>query len=60
MFTYSILDGLKGKADFNKDSIIDVIELFNFVELNVSELTNGYQHPHFIKGGKGLQVFALE
>lgn len=60
VFTYTILDGLKGKADYNNDHLIDLEELFSFVEHSVSTLTNGFQHPHFTSSEKSLTIYALK
>jgi TRAP-type mannitol/chloroaromatic compound transport system substrate-binding protein len=58
-FTYAILEGLRGQADVNKDGLIDVLELFHYVESRVADLTGGRQHPHFHMGGGSLPLSAL-
>jgi WD40 repeat protein len=46
VFTYSLLEGVKrGKADQNKDGIIRVSELRDYVIERVQQLTNGRQKP---------------
>ncbi len=46
VFTYAILEGLQsGKADRNKDGVVLVSELKNYVTRQVIELTEGKQHP---------------
>ncbi len=35
LFTYYIVEGLKGKADMNKDGFIKITELSDYVEENV-------------------------
>jgi hypothetical protein len=45
VFTYYILQGLKGKADNNNDQIITVRELYSFVRGRVYEYTAGAQTP---------------
>jgi carboxyl-terminal processing protease len=57
--TLAILNGLKGDADFDQNHQIDVLELFHFVESQVADMTNGYQHPHFQMGGGTLPLFAI-
>lgn len=44
-FTYFLLEGLRGDADQNRDNFISVEEIFDYVERNVSELTNKRQTP---------------
>jgi uncharacterized caspase-like protein len=50
LFTYTILEGLSGKADKNNDSIITFRELFDYAYLRVKELSNDEQNPVFIGG----------
>jgi len=57
-FTYAILSGLKGGADYNGDKIIDILELFHYVEAMVADMTKGQQHPRFQMGGGALPVYA--
>ena len=44
-FTYFLLAGLRGGADFNRDSYITAKELFDFVNPKVKERTRGTQVP---------------
>src|SRR5580692_1462338 len=44
-FTYSVLKGLEGSADNNDDRAVDAGELIQYVQGNVSKLTNNKQHP---------------
>ena len=44
-FTYFLLAGLRGGADFNRDSYITAKELFTFVNPKVRERTGGTQVP---------------
>jgi uncharacterized caspase-like protein len=47
VFTYSILNGIKSKdADANKDGVITVNELKNYVRGEVTKLTEGKQVPN--------------
>ena len=57
-FTRAILSGLKGDADYNRDRIVDVLELFHYVEARVADMTRGQQHPRFQMGGGALPLFA--
>ncbi len=45
VFTYYLLEGLKGKADFDRDGIITVDEAYTYVSNNVSIATGQAQHP---------------
>jgi len=45
VFTYYILEGLKGKADSDQDKIIRLGELVDYVNLNVRRDTKSLQHP---------------
>lgn len=50
-FTLAIVEGLSGKADFNKDGIVYLNELDTYVTDRVKELTRGQQHPVTAKPG---------
>ena len=45
VFTYYILQGLKGKADVNSDFLVTVKELYSFVYSKVREYTDNVQTP---------------
>jgi uncharacterized caspase-like protein len=49
VFSHFLIRGLKGEADVNKDKIVSVEELFDFIERNVREYTGNRQSP-VIKG----------
>jgi hypothetical protein len=44
-FTHALVEGLRGKADYNKDSLVHFTEIDNYVTDRVKELTQGKQHP---------------
>jgi len=44
-FTWSVLRGLSGAADTDKDGFVTASELIDFVTQDVSKLTAGKQHP---------------
>jgi hypothetical protein len=44
-FTQAVLEGLSGKADYNKDGVVYLNELDNYVTERVKELSKGKQHP---------------
>jgi len=45
VFTHFMLDGLRGAGDRNDDGIVTFTELFEYVNENVREATNGRQNP---------------
>lgn len=45
VFTYYLLQGLRGQADRNRDNLITITELFEFVSRQVNEATEGKQSP---------------
>jgi uncharacterized caspase-like protein len=45
IFSYYLLEGLKGKADHDTDGIITVSELFSFLSREVPNATGQDQHP---------------
>lgn len=57
-FTLSIIEGLSGKADFNKDGVVYLNELDTYVTDRVKELTRGQQHPVTAKPGS-IRSFPL-
>ena len=59
VFTYYMLEGLKGKADLDKDGIITVDEVYNYVSINVPLATGQSQHP--VKKGsvKGQLIMGI-
>lgn len=45
VFTYYLLEGLRGKADADGDGIITVDEVYGYVSKKVPEVTGQNQHP---------------
>ena len=45
VFTYYLLEGLRGKADTDGDGIITVDEAYTYVSRRVAEVTGQNQHP---------------
>lgn len=45
VFTYYLLEGLKGNADADKDGIVTVDEAYSYVSKKVPEATGQNQHP---------------
>jgi len=49
VFTYYLLRGLKGEADFDADGIVTIREVYDYLYRKVAEDTAGGQHPE-LKG----------
>jgi hypothetical protein len=48
VFTYYLVQGLKGAADLNRDGIVSLQELYEYVEREVTQrarAVGGNQHP---------------
>lgn len=45
VFTYYLLEGMKGQADFNNDYTVTINELMQYVEEQVKRRTKGAQNP---------------
>jgi uncharacterized caspase-like protein/TolB-like protein len=45
VFTYYLLEGLKGKADTNRDGVVDVDEIWNYVKDQVTETARQAGNP---------------
>jgi hypothetical protein len=45
VFSHYLLRGLKGEGDSNRDGTVSVVELFDYVNVNVKNFTNGKQNP---------------
>ena len=45
VFTYYLLEGLRGSADTDKDGLITVDEIYRYVSYRVPAMTNNEQHP---------------
>lgn len=45
VFTYYLLEGLRGKADLDADGVITVDEVYGYVSKHVPEATGQNQHP---------------
>lgn len=58
VFTYSLVAGLKGGADFNRDGKVQMLELGSYISGQVVKLTRGSQRPAFFLSGATDFVFA--
>ncbi|MEZ4908374.1 MAG: caspase family protein [Saprospiraceae bacterium] len=45
IFSHFLLLGLEGEADFDKNKIVNISELFDYVSTNVRKYTNNAQNP---------------
>jgi len=45
VFTYALLEGMKGKADFNRDKHIKIYEINAYLSNQIEYLTEGGQVP---------------
>lgn len=50
VFTYYLLQGLKGSADVNSDRFVSVGELFRYIRQNVRSDTGSQQNPRMLTG----------
>ncbi|MET0752022.1 MAG: caspase family protein [Pyrinomonadaceae bacterium] len=50
VFTWALLEGLKGGADLNGDKLITAGEIFQFTRANVQKATNFQQNPRAMPG----------
>lgn len=59
VFTWALLDGLKGKADMNGDNLITAGELFQFTQSSVQKATNFAQNPRALPGSSANLTLAF-
>jgi uncharacterized caspase-like protein len=45
VFTYYLLEGLKGKADVDGDNFVTVDEAYSYLSIHVPKITGQNQHP---------------
>jgi uncharacterized caspase-like protein len=45
VFTYYVIEGLKGRADIDRDGLITVDEIYRYVTEKVTSATGQEQHP---------------
>ena len=58
-FTYALLKGLLGEANYDGNEYITISELFNFVAKRVPRITKGKQHPYARISGTDLPIAAV-
>jgi len=59
VFTYYLLEGLRGKADFDRDGIVTVDEIYQYVSEKVPQATGQDQHPVRKGESKGQIVLGV-
>ncbi len=50
VFSYFLIDGLKGAADEDGDGQVNISELYNYVFINVNNYTEAEQYPWLVVG----------
>lgn len=48
VFTHNFLEGLKGKADKDRDGIVSLSEAYDYARSHTEKETDGKQHPQFV------------
>jgi len=59
VFTYALIKGMLGEANYDKDDYISLNELFQYVAKQVPRLTDGRQHPYFRTEGTDLPFLLM-
>jgi hypothetical protein len=59
VFTWALLDGLKGKADLNGDNLITAGEIFQYTRVNVQKATSFQQNPLALSGSSANLTLAF-
>lgn len=59
VFTWALLEGLKGKADLNGDQLVTAGELFQFTRASVQKATNFEQNPIALPGSATNVTLAI-
>jgi len=50
VFSWALLEGLRGNADENKDQVVTAGELFNYASSRVRQETGARQNPRALSG----------
>ncbi len=56
VFTYALIKGMRGAANFDNDSVVTLNELFQYVSRKVPRLTQGRQHPYMKVSGTDMPL----
>ncbi len=60
VFSYYLVDGLKGRADEDGDQQVDLYELENFLQDRIRSETDKKQHPDVFGGRKKESLFSVD
>jgi Tfp pilus assembly protein PilF/uncharacterized caspase-like protein len=60
VFSYYLIDGLKGRADEDRDQTVDLFELEVFLQERIRNATNKKQHPDVFGGRKEASIFTVD
>lgn len=60
VFSYYLVDGLKGRADEDHDQTVDLYELEIFLQDRIRNATNKKQHPDVFGGRKEESIFVVD
>ncbi len=59
-FTYALVKGMQGEANYDGDEYISLTELFQYVSKQVPRLTGGRQHPYSRNAGTDMPFILLK
>lgn len=59
VFTYAVIEGVRGTADGDSDGLLSISELFAYVARRVPVLTQGRQHPYNKMEGTDLTLLRI-
>lgn len=60
VFTYALLKGMSGGANFDGDGYISLHEIFQYVSKQVPRLTSGRQHPYYRSEGTDMPLIVID
>jgi hypothetical protein len=59
-FTYALLKGLRGEANYDRNAYLTITELFAYVAAQVPRITRGQQHPYSKIEGTDLPIVSFQ
>ena len=60
VFTYALLKGMSGNANYDGDGYISLHEIFQYVSKQVPRLTSGRQHPYYRSEGTDMPLIVID
>jgi len=60
VFTYALLKGMSGNANYDGDGYISLHEIFQYVSKQVPRLTSGRQHPYYRAEGTDMPLIIID